>query len=604
MGLRINTNIGAQYAVMNLNNTNSKLSQSLNKLSTGLRITKAADDSAGMTIADGLKLQSKNLGQAISNGNNAMKLIQIADMALQKSIDIVQTIAQKATQAANATEDGDSRAALQADINKYIEELNNIANTTSYKNVNLLDGTFTNKLVHIGAYMNQTLSIGAQRTHSDSIGWVARSSSTNDVATDEWINSNQYLQENASATTTYMTYNSNTNFVRFKADDTKINNVSIGNLAAGIDEDQQVDAKTVAAAINSVKDQTGVEAEATTTVTGTAAITAGTISAGSFFINGVDIGQVNVGTKDADNTLVNKINQFQDQTGVVASKNSSGQLVLTAQDGRNIAIKANANVTNIVHVADSKTEIDGANSGTLAANATFYLNGVKIDLSSGSSAVSAAATINSALAAAGIDTTHELRASYVAAGATHHKLRLYAVDGRDVNIHVSTTYATSNTLSFLGLYTGSQGHPVNFIANESAHGNITLTSFDSIDISGNKPAVSGLKTSTISPNQKLADVDVTTQTGAELALKITQSALSDLDKVRSNLGSVQNQIQATVENISVTQININGAESTIRDVNFASESSNFSKLQILAQSGTYALAQANAVQQNVLRLLQ
>ncbi len=74
--------------------------------------------------------------------------------------------------------------------------------------------------------------------------------------------------------------------------------------------------------------------------------------------------------------------------------------------------------------------------------------------------------------------------------------------------------------------------------------------------------------------------------------------------MRSNLGSVQNQIQATVENISVTQININGAESTIRDVNFAKESSNFSKLQILAQSGTYALAQANAVQQNVLRLLQ
>ncbi len=599
MGLRINTNINAQYAVMNLNNTNNKLSQSLNRLSTGLRITKAADDAAGMTIADSLKFQSLNLGQAINNGNNAIKLIQIADMALQKSIDIVQTVAQKATQAANATEDSASRSALQSDVNKLIEELNNIAETTSYKGVNLLDGTFTNKLVHVGAYMDQTLSIGAQRTAADSIGWVARSGATNDVAQDEWINSNQKLQENASAATTYMTFNTNTDFARFKADDTTINGVAIGNLAAGINEDQQVDAKTVAAAINSVKAQTGgVEAEAKTTVTGSAAITAGTISAGTFFINGVDIGQVNVGTKDANNALVNAINQFQDQTGVVASKDSNGQLVLTAQDGRNISVKANTNVTNIIHLSDSETKLTGTVASITDAT-NFFLNGVSITLAAGTSAISGAKEINSALTAAGIDTTHQLKASY-----SGGKLKLYAIDGRDINIHFASAQATASALGFVGLDTGTANHDTNFIANESAHGNITLTSTDTIAIGGNKPAVSGLKEGTISPNKKLDDVNVTTQSGAELAIKISQSALSDLDKVRSNLGSVQNQIQATVENISVTQININGAESTIRDVNFAKESSNFSKLQILAQSGTYALAQANAVQQNVLRLLQ
>ena len=607
MGLRINTNINAQYAVMNLNNTNNKLSQSLNRLSTGLRITKAADDAAGMTIADSLKFQSLNLGQAINNGNNAIKLIQIADMALQKSIDIVQTVAQKATQAANATEDSASRSALQSDVNKLIEELNNIAETTSYKGVNLLDGTFTNKLVHVGAYMDQTLSIGAQRTAADSIGWVARSGSSSDVAQDEWINSNQKLEENASAATTYMQYNTNTNFVRFKADDTKINNVAIGNLAAGINEDQQVDAKTVAAAINSVKAQTGgVEAEATTTVTGTGAITAGTISAGTFFINGVDIGKVNVGTKDANNALVNAINQFQDQTGVVASKNANGQLVLTAQDGRNISVKANANVTGIIHIADSETVLSGT-AKTLSGGKvlSFYLNGVHISFKAGTNAASAASiatAINNALTAQGVNTTTELKASYTGSGGY---VKIYAIDGRDINIHMtSAATAVSNAEKLIGLTDLGSHHALNFIGNSSYHGNITLTSTDTIAISGDMPGVSGLKASTISPNQKLEDVNVTTQSGAELAIKIAQSALSDLDKVRSNLGSVQNQIQATVENISVTQININGAESTIRDVNFAKESSNFSKLQILAQSGTYALAQANAVQQNVLRLLQ
>ncbi|MDO9303884.1 MAG: flagellin, partial [Sulfuricurvum sp.] len=77
-----------------------------------------------------------------------------------------------------------------------------------------------------------------------------------------------------------------------------------------------------------------------------------------------------------------------------------------------------------------------------------------------------------------------------------------------------------------------------------------------------------------------------------------------LDSIRADLGSVQNQLVSTVSNISVTQVNIKAAESNIRDVDFASESANFSKFNILAQSGSYAMSQANAVQQNVLKLLQ
>jgi flagellin len=87
-------------------------------------------------------------------------------------------------------------------------------------------------------------------------------------------------------------------------------------------------------------------------------------------------------------------------------------------------------------------------------------------------------------------------------------------------------------------------------------------------------------------------------------MDIAESAIKQLDRVRAGLGSAQNQIVATVNNISVTQVNVKSAESQIRDVDFAEESSNFSKRNILAQSGSYALSQANQVQQNVLRLLQ
>ncbi|MCV3399450.1 flagellin, partial [Campylobacter lari] len=97
---------------------------------------------------------------------------------------------------------------------------------------------------------------------------------------------------------------------------------------------------------------------------------------------------------------------------------------------------------------------------------------------------------------------------------------------------------------------------------------------------------------------------VTTLKGAMAMMDIVETATANLDAIRADIGAVQNQITATLNNISVTQVNIKSAESNIRDVDFAAESANFSKYNILAQSGSYAMSQANAVQQNVLKLLQ
>ena len=97
---------------------------------------------------------------------------------------------------------------------------------------------------------------------------------------------------------------------------------------------------------------------------------------------------------------------------------------------------------------------------------------------------------------------------------------------------------------------------------------------------------------------------VTTYAGAQAMIDIAESAQKALDRIRSDLGSVQNQLQSTINNISVTQVNVKSAESQIRDVDFATEASNFNKYNILAQSGSYAMSQANTIQQNVMRLLQ
>lgn len=99
-------------------------------------------------------------------------------------------------------------------------------------------------------------------------------------------------------------------------------------------------------------------------------------------------------------------------------------------------------------------------------------------------------------------------------------------------------------------------------------------------------------------------IDVTTQSAAESAIAKIDSALKTVDSIRSTIGAAQNQLESIIRNISVTQVNVTAAESQIRDVDFAAESANFNKFNILAQSGSYAMSQANAVQQNVQRLLQ
>jgi flagellin len=97
---------------------------------------------------------------------------------------------------------------------------------------------------------------------------------------------------------------------------------------------------------------------------------------------------------------------------------------------------------------------------------------------------------------------------------------------------------------------------------------------------------------------------VDTQANAETAISNMDKAIASVDKLRSTLGAAQNKLESTVRNISVTQVNVTAAESNIRDVDFAAESANLQKHNILAQSGTYAMSQANSAQQNVMRLLQ
>jgi flagellin len=484
MSYRINTNVSALAAQTSMNKTSSSLSSSLSKLSSGLRINSAADDAAGMSIADSLRSQSNSLGQAISNANDGVSIAQIADGAMDEQISILDTIKTKATQAAQDGQSSASRKALQSDIAALMEELDNIAGTTSFNGKNLLSGSFTNAEFQIGAYSNQTISMSIGATSSDKIGQTRFE--TSEMGTTMGAQTITYTDANGTPTTF----------------ETAIVSTSAGT---GIG--------AVADIINKNTESTGVSASWSLTATGTAAVASGTVT--NLTINGTVIAAtLNVQDNDSNGVLVDAINSFSDTTGVTASIDQEGQLELTSSDGRAIQISGSTGgVTNIT---------DGTFTGRL--------------------------TLSKAGAA-------------------------------DINMSI-TNFSTSNTAS-LGLQ--------DMMSEISAADAEAMGAFTSDAASGS--------------GQKLT-AGVTTYAGAQAMIKIAQTAQETLDGIRSDIGSVQNQLESTISNISVTQVNVTSAESQIRDVDFAAESANFSKYNILAQSGSYALSQANSVQQNVLKLLQ
>lgn len=498
MAFQVNTNVNALNATAQSTFTQTSLSSSLQKLSSGLRINSAKDDASGMAIADSLRSQANALGQAIRNTNDGMGIIQIADKAMDEQVKILDTIKTKATQAAQDGQTTTTRTAIQADINRLIESLDNIAQTTSYNGLNLLAGSFINKEFQVGAYSNQTIRASIGATSSDKIGHVRsetmKFTATGDVAL---------------------------NFIATNGgQDVSIESVVISTSAG-------TGLGAVAEAINKNSDNLGgVRADYTVIAGGASAITGGDIT--SLTINGVSIGNITgIQANDKDNRLVQAINAYKDTTGVEASIARDGSLQLTSTDGRAIQITG-----------------DGLSAAT---------------------AVQAGTTVGSL-------TLTKLGAGDIKVSGT----------GLD-NVTTAVGSAAAQTTTTLRQIKGELSADI-----KSAIGaNAGINSANAeLDFGGTLGA------------------GVTTLKGAMLVMDIAESAIKQLDTIRADLGSVQQQMQSTINNITITQVNVKSAESGIREVDFASESANYSNLNILAQAGSYAMSQANTVQQNILRLLQ
>ncbi|EAI9860296.1 flagellin A [Campylobacter coli] len=572
MGFRINTNVAALNAKANADLNSKSLDASLSRLSSGLRINSAADDASGMAIADSLRSQANTLGQAISNGNDALGILQTADKAMDEQLKILDTIKTKATQAAQDGQSLKTRTMLQADINRLMEELDNIANTTSFNGKQLLSGNFINQEFQIGASSNQTIKATIGATQSSKIGLTrfetgGRISSSGEV---------QFTLKN---------YNGIDDFQFQKV----VISTSVGTgLGALADE------------INKNADKTGVRATFTVETRGMAAVRAGATS-DDFAINGVKIGKVDYKDGDANGALVSAINSVKDTTGVEASIDANGQLLLSSREGRGIKIDGNIGGGAFINT-DMKE-----NYGRLS----LVKNDGKDILISGNS-----------LSSAGFGTTQFISQASVSLRESKGQLDANIADAMgfgSVNKGVVLAYSSvSAYMSAAGSgFSAGSGYSVGSTKNYSAilTANATTISAASqlskvYNVSAGSGFSSGsnlsqfatMKTTAFGVKDETAGV--TTLKGAMAVMDIAETAITNLDQIRADIGSVQNQVTSTINNITVTQVNVKAAESQIRDVDFAAESANYSKANILAQSGSYAMAQANSVQQNVLRLLQ
>ena len=321
----INTNVPSIIAKSNMDRVQRELENSIAKLSSGSRINKAADDAAGMAVANRMESQIRGLTMAIRHGKDGQNLVDTADGAQIEISNMLQRLRELAVQAASDTLDTNNRTFLNAEATALKAEINRISEQTTWNNLNLLDGTYTGKVFQVGFKGAETIDITIDDAATTAIGKFTMTTESHA----DTMTTGQLSQLKATTLTLSGYLGSAT--VQLAADATTAN----------------TSVKKVAADVNAVKDSTGVEAVAITKGKIATVSDAGVISfdlAGNQ-TNGVaatfyDVTATLAATSDLD-PLVDAINAHAANTGITAVLGSAAsEIILTHQTGETIEIKA------------------------------------------------------------------------------------------------------------------------------------------------------------------------------------------------------------------------------------------------------------------------
>ncbi len=326
MTITVNTNVLSLNAQRNLNASGQLLGQALERLSSGLRINSAKDDAAGLAIAERLTTQIRGLNQAVRNANDGISLSQTTEGALAEVVNNLQRIRELAVQSANGTNSADDRAALDAEVQQRLAEIDRIASQTTFNGLNVLDGTLGNATFQVGPEVGDTITLDLSASaRTNSLGNIAQGTGAaavdaNAIAANE-VTINGVVVEASADFVGDTTAGQTADSAYAKA--AAINASGISNLTA-----RAVDAVVTAGAANFGVDLDTASDTYSLVINGATVVD---IQAGQADAVGVDITQAD---------LVDQINAASSSTGVTASINSSNEIELTSADGRNITVTA------------------------------------------------------------------------------------------------------------------------------------------------------------------------------------------------------------------------------------------------------------------------
>jgi flagellin len=483
MAISVNTNVTSMKAQNSLNSAGSKLSMSMERLSSGLRINSAKDDAAGLQISNRMTSQINGIGVAMRNANDGISMAQTAEGAMQESTNILQRMRDLSLQSANGSNSSDDRAAMQKEVNALKEELTRISDTTSFGGTKLLNGSFGTQSFQVGAQANETINVSLKSVGAADIGnYAAKALGTAD----------------------------GDNGFGFSA--TTANGITGG--AITLTQGAKVSTATVAggdtaleAASKINKTGSGVKATAQTVVEAnvTAAFVGGTLTMN--VTDGTNASTVDLSGISDNEQLTKSINQYSGETGVSA-KLEDGKVIITSSTGKDIGFTNTAGTGGGLALNNKSS---GANAGTA----------------------------------------------------------------------VTIVFGTPGT--------------------STAAGSVTLSSSADFTLGGTGAAE--LSTDTGGAFKGVSTVDISTAANSQTALAIIDGAIGSIDSSRADLGAVQNRMNFTISNLSNVQSNVTDARSRIQDVDFASETAQLTKQQILSQTSSAMLAQANQIPQTALSLL-
>jgi len=591
----INSNTGALFSVNAARKTDQDMSTAMKRLSTGDRITNAGDDAAGAAISDRMLSQVKGLEMSVRNAGDVISMAQVSEGALGEISDILQRIRELAIQSASDTYNATERNYIQTETNQLLSEFDRVTKDTEFNEVNVLDGSFASKTFQIGVRKGENASISVSSMRIDAIGSYQQTTDMSTTDTD--------IATSAKLVTAA------TDSGHVEADTVTING-QFGNKALSVTADMS--AKQVADLVNFSFDDHGVDAIASTQLKLEAVssvntpATTGVVTV-AFDLYGKNTTAVNIsaaitlGTTKATSsveTLRDAVNAYTAQTGIeaVLSQDKSN-LILTNAEGHDIKVvdvnfdletvnDTNASVTSASSVAGTTLNVNDSSaievgdflvvtSDHVQLPAGVYVtakpNGTSVTLSEAlPDAYAAGATIKAvntsrALAVTGLgedQTTAGMGVTLIDKDQTTHTFDSARVTGQVT--FASTAQFTVQADTTKGLFSTSPG-------------SATL--------------------------QKLSTVKLNTRTNAVNALDILDKALDRINLERAKLGAIMSRMTKAIDNISNVAMNTTESRGRITDADFALESANLTRAQILQQSATAMIAQASKSMQTVLELL-